>query len=127
MSQHARWLTYQATRVPERTALRDLATGRSFTYRETLERVQRLAGHLDAVGITTGDRVAVLSRNNTNVFEVLYACAAVGAVMVPLNWRLSTAELQAVTADFGPSLVLHDAESAAVARASRSTVATSST
>ncbi|VEI51290.1 AMP-binding protein [Kocuria rosea] len=115
MSQHAHWLTYQATRVPERTALRDLATGRSFTYREMLQRVQHLAGHLDTVGITKGDRVAVLSRNSSNVFEVLYACAAVGAVMVPLNWRLSTAELQAVTADFDPSLVLHDTESAAVA------------
>ncbi|MFI7482071.1 AMP-binding protein [Kocuria sp. M1R5S2] len=116
MSQHARWLTYQAARVPEHTALRDLATGRSFTYRQTLDRVQRLAGHLDAAGITKGDRVAVLSRNSTNVFEVLYACAAVGAVMVPLNWRLSTPELQAVTADCAPRLVLHDAASAEVTR-----------
>ena len=48
-------------------------------------------------GVGTGDRVAVLSRNDTRVFEVVYACALLGAIAVPLNWRLTSAELTAMS------------------------------
>ena len=51
----------------------------------------------DRYGVGAGDRVAVLSRNDTRVFEVVYACGLLGAIAVPLNWRLTAAELIAVS------------------------------
>ena len=53
-------------------------------------------------GVGPGDRVAVLSRNDIRVFEVVYACALLGAIAVPLNWRLTATELTAVSGDAEP-------------------------
>jgi fatty-acyl-CoA synthase len=65
--------------------------------------------------VGAGDRVAVLSRNDVRVIEVVYACALLGAIVVPLNWRLTPAELTAVAADANPSLLVYESASAAVA------------
>lgn len=108
MSHPVHWLDYHAERTPEKTALSDLGTGQSITYAHFRDRVARLAGHLAALGVARGDRVALLAQNNTRVFEVLYACGRIGAIMVPVNWRLSGPELEAILADFGPSLLVHD-------------------
>ena len=75
--------------MPDKAALVDLGNGQSTTYADLVERTGRLAGHLRELGIGKGDRVAVLAQNSPKVFEVLYACARIGAVMVPVNWRLS--------------------------------------
>ena len=110
------WLDYQALRVPERVALVDLESGLATTYAGLVERIERLAGHLRELGISKGDRVAVLAQNSPRVFEVLYACARIGAVMVPVNWRLSPHELRAILADFTPGLLVHDDVNDALAR-----------
>ena len=110
------WLEFQASRVPDKAALRDLSTGQTTTYAELVERTSRLAGHLEAIGIRKGDRVAVLAQNNPRVFEILYACARVGAIMVPMNWRLSPHELKAIMEDFSPKLLVHDGANDALAQ-----------
>jgi fatty-acyl-CoA synthase len=102
------WISYHARRRPDHPALVDRGTGRTLTYAQFDERVRRLADVLVGRGVTRGDRVAVLSFNSINVYEVLYACARIGAVMVPLNVRLSSRELQQIVGDAGPSLFLHD-------------------
>ncbi|MFG2948392.1 AMP-binding protein [Streptomyces adustus] len=104
----ASWVEHHARRVPDRTALVDLDTGRSITYAELAARLRSLAHSLTVNGVGRGSRVAVLSRNDSRVFEVLYACAAIGAVTVPLNWRLTPTELAAVVADAEPAVLLHD-------------------
>ncbi|EME67235.1 AMP-dependent synthetase and ligase [Rhodococcus ruber BKS 20-38] len=107
---HTGWIDYQASQVPDKTAIADLSTGLRRTYGEIADRVARLAGHLTELGIERGDRVAVLSHNNPNVFELLYACASVGAILVPMNWRLSVHELCAIADDFDPAAVFFDEE-----------------
>ncbi len=63
-------------------------------------RVAKLAGYLrDGLGVSRGDRVAVLSANSSNVFEIQFACFRIGAVFVPLNWRLAVPELVSILAD----------------------------
>jgi long-chain acyl-CoA synthetase len=62
------------------------------TWREVGERVQRLAGGLHALGVTGGDRVAVLSLNSDRYLELYLAAGWAGAVIVPLNIRWSALE-----------------------------------
>ncbi len=54
-------------------------------------------------------RVAVLSHNHSNIFEVQFACWKLGAIFVPLNWRLAPPELAYIVGDARPSVLLHDA------------------
>jgi len=69
------------------------------TYRELAERTTRMARVLaEAHGVARGDRVAVLAHNDSRTFELLVACSRLGAVLGPLNIRLSDAELAVVMA-----------------------------
>lgn len=85
---------------------------------------QALADQVDACarqlahahGLGPGDRVAWLGQNHPAVVVLLFALARLGAVLVPLNHRLSPAEWQAVLADCTPRLLVHDAHLAAAAR-----------
>jgi acyl-CoA synthetase (AMP-forming)/AMP-acid ligase II len=83
---------------------------RQWTYAQLDEMSGRCAGALAAKGIQRGDRVAILARNSDAFFEVLLACAKVGALLLPLNWRLAAPELAYILKDAGPKLVLADAD-----------------
>ena len=63
------------------------------------ERSNRLAQALRALGVGPGDRVAYLDRTAAEVVELLFAVSKLGAVIVPMNWRLAIPELSAVLAD----------------------------
>ena len=103
------WIEHHAARTPDRIALVDLHRGSELTYGELATRVRAVAWSLqDRFGVGAGDRVAVLSRNDTRVFEVVYACALLGAIAVPLNWRLTAAELTAVSSDAEPAVLVHE-------------------
>jgi len=104
-------VAHHAGRQPDRLATYDLSTGRKHSYRLFNERINRLAGtFLDTYGIARGDRVAVLAPNGTDTFDTQFACARLGAIMVPLNWRLAQAELQGILADCTPKLLIYDQE-----------------
>ena len=68
-------------------------------------RINRLANALVGLGLAHGDRVAVLSRNRTELFEV-YGVAKGGMVTVPLNWRLAARELLHPLKDSGPLAIV---------------------
>jgi fatty-acyl-CoA synthase len=87
------WLAHHARLRPAHTAVIDLATGRRFSYGQWFPRVARLAGALRERGVQPGDRVMVLARNSTDVYEVLFACWRIGAVFMPVNWRLAPSEI----------------------------------
>ncbi|HKE01139.1 MAG TPA: long-chain-fatty-acid--CoA ligase [Planctomycetota bacterium] len=72
---------------------------RSLTFRELEEDALRLAGGLAARGVSAGDRVAVLAKNRWETIALQFATSELGAVLVPLNWRLRAAELRAIAAD----------------------------
>ena len=61
---------------------------------------KRAAGVLKAeFGVNRGDRVAILSLNRPDYLVLLYACARLGAMLVPLNWRLAVAEQLFILSD----------------------------
>ncbi len=94
----------------DKVALEDAATGRTLTYAALNERAGRAASLLAARGVGKGDRVAILTRNRLEFFELLFGCAKLGAILVPLNWRMPPAELDGLIADSGPVLLIHGQE-----------------
>jgi fatty-acyl-CoA synthase len=109
------WLDWHADWSPDRTATVDLATGRRLSYRELAGRVRAVAHALTGLGVGQGDRVAVLSRNDVRTFEVLYACAHLGAICVLLNWRLAEPELAEITVDAEPAVLVAESHVAELA------------
>lgn len=101
--------------APQREALVDVASDRRTTFGELDERVRRLANGLIDRGLVKGDRVAVLARNCIEYMEVYFACARVGFIVQPLNWRLADAELQRVFNDGEPSALAFSADYAETA------------
>lgn len=85
------------------------------TWAEVGERSARLAAALADDGVGPGDRVAYLGLNDPTFFEVLFAAAQLGAVTVPVNWRLTAGEVEVIVADAAPSVLIVDADTAAVA------------
>jgi fatty-acyl-CoA synthase len=103
------WLAYYAEFDPGRLAAVDLATRRWLTYREFNDRATRLATSLrERFGVEHGDRVGFLAQNSTDHFETMFACWKLGAIFVPVNWRLSPHETAAIVEHCGPRVILHD-------------------
>ena len=110
------WIAHHARTRPDSVAHVDLGTDRCFTWTEMNDRTTRLAAVLAAdFAVGHRDRVAVLANNNTNFFEVQFACWKLGAVFVPLNWRLAVPELEFIVNDCGPTVIIHDHQFAEVA------------
>ncbi len=63
---------------------------------------------MQARGIKKGDRIAILSQNCAEFFELEFACAKVGAIELPLNWRLTKPELEYILNDSTPSVLIYD-------------------
>jgi long-chain acyl-CoA synthetase len=78
----------------------------ALTYPELADRVQRLAGALAGAGVGVGDRVLWLGQNSFRVLELLVACARLGAVLCPANWRQSADEMRFVIDDLEPRVVV---------------------
>lgn len=93
------WLATRAQLSPDREAIVDGTT--RLTYAQLWSRVTRAAGLLRELGVARGDRVAVLALNCVEGVELLYATAEVGAMLVPLNWRLAVPELEYQLEDAG--------------------------
>jgi fatty-acyl-CoA synthase len=91
---------------PGRTALVDRSRATRLSYAELDAGADRWAGALHALGTRPGGIVAVLAGNRREVVELFFACGRVGAALLPLNWRLSPAELAGVLEDARPDLLL---------------------
>lgn len=74
------------------------------------DRVVRLAAGLARAGVGVGDRVAILSHNNLEFIDVYGAVAWLGAILVPINWRLSVDEIAYIVSDAAPKAVIADQE-----------------
>src|SRR3954452_17221718 len=105
-------LRHQARERPDRVAIKH--GSRALTFAALDERSSRLAQALLAAGVTPGSRIAHLDRTAPEVVELLFAAAKIGAVAVPLNWRLRTPELAAILQDAGAPLLLAGPAYAAV-------------
>src|SRR5437763_8894112 len=115
---HYDWIAHFGRRTPDKCAAIDLASERRLSYAQFDARISRLATHLrDKLGVTRGDRVAVLALNTTDTLEVQFACGRIGAVFLPLNTRLTVPELQFIVGDSSPKVMIHDTDLAEVALA----------
>ena len=100
---------------PEKTAF--AANGRSRTFRDVHARVGRIAAALTKHGFKTGDRLALLLPNETEFIELIYACAWLGVIVVPLNTRLSAREIDHVLLDATPhGMIRHSSLTAPTVR-----------
>ncbi|PLR97677.1 long-chain fatty acid--CoA ligase [Bacillus sp. T33-2] len=99
------WLKNRARLAPEAEAIADAKTDQIWSYSQIDKRAEAVAAWLVARGIQKGDRVALLSPNNICYFDLLFACGKIGAIFVPLNWRLSIKELKYIFSDASPKLV----------------------
>src|ERR1700691_3126394 len=91
--------------TPDKAAI--LFEGESLTYAAFHARIEQTAQALQAeFGVTSGDRVAILSLNRPDYLVLLYACARLGAMLVPLNWRLAVAEQLFILSDAMPKVLV---------------------
>ncbi|BFH12120.1 AMP-binding protein [Paenibacillus melissococcoides] len=110
------WFDNGCRHTPDRIAAVDWYRGLRLTYRTLHRRAERLAAALQSSGIALGDRVAVLLHNQTEMREALLGCAMIGAIAVPLNWRLSVTELHGIMLDCEPKLMVYDADEPELSR-----------
>jgi fatty-acyl-CoA synthase len=112
------WLARWAMYSPDKVALEDVDApgsesgtgGRSLTYAEASRIVHRTARLLrDEYGIAAGERVAVLAPNAVEYVLLFFAVQRLGAVLVPVNWRLAPREVAHVVTDAEPALLVVDA------------------
>jgi acyl-CoA synthetase (AMP-forming)/AMP-acid ligase II len=87
-----------------------ITTKETISYSQFLERVDRLAAGFSAQGIEKGDRVCILANNSIPYLEIIVACAKLGSIAFPINWRLSASEVQGVIALADPKMLLVDQE-----------------
>jgi long-chain acyl-CoA synthetase len=78
------------------------------TWRETGERISRLAGGLSQLGLAKGDRVAILALNSDRYFEYLFAVPMAGGAVVPINIRLAAPEIQYILENSGTEILFID-------------------
>ncbi len=82
--------------------------GQDFSYCQLWRCVESATHTLKQAGVLPGDRVACLSLNHPGVIVLLFALARLGAILLPLNYRLAPAELAAVLSHAGASLIVAD-------------------
>lgn len=107
------WVAHHAKVSPHRPAWADIAfddqAGLAVNWRDANDRVGRFASMLRSnFAVERGDRVAILSRNRVEFIELQFACARLGAIFVPLNWRLTIHELDYIVADADPTVLVAD-------------------
>ena len=97
-----------AALFPDRTAF--IFEGQRVTHSEYLHRVTRLATGLARLGVRPGDRVGVLSQNSLEMVDLIGAVALLGAILLPVNFRLSAEEVAFVLSDGGPAVIVAGAD-----------------
>ena len=106
------WPWRRARMLPDAIALRQGAA--SLSYGQLAQRVDALAGGLASLGVRKGDRVAYLGLNDIATFETFFATGRLGAIFVPLNTRLASAEIADLLADCGARVLVHASEAASL-------------
>ena len=100
-------LTKRALLTPDREALNELATGVHYTYAELNGRANRAANFLrEKYNLQKGDRVSILAHNSVAYVDLLFGLAKIGAILAPLNWRLTARELTYIVNDCQPRVLI---------------------
>ncbi len=111
------WASARARLSPKSIAIRDLDHGRSFDYLAMRERVARLFGLIERLGLRRNDRLAILAKNGMAHVDLFLLAGYGGMTFVPLNWRLPLQELLPLVAAAGVRLLMYSPEFQATAEA----------
>lgn len=104
------FLTRRAFLSPDREAYVDSHSGLRLTYQELNSRSNQVANGFLAAGISKGERVGLLLMNSAEFMEAYFALAKIGAVVVPLNWRLVPDELEFILKDSETKRLIFDTD-----------------
>ena len=107
---HYRIICRNASLYGNKMAWHEAATGKSVSFAEFRTMTDSLAAALRSLGVGRGDRIGVLGKNSLEFFLLYGAAAALGAVMLPVNWRLSAGEIAFNLKDGTPAIVFADPE-----------------
>lgn len=110
------WLERLSAIWPGRVAITDADRGTGYTYGALRAREEIVASGLALLGVGRGDRVVLLLENGVEVLDLLFACGRLGAILVPLNWRLAAREIGELVRDAEPSLIVAGPEYVDLAR-----------
>lgn len=101
------WLYRWSVYSPEHLALQMGETGEGLTYRQMYVCANTLAGHLQArFSVKKGDRVICVAQNDLDYVVLFFALQRLGAILVPVNFRLAAPEVEHIVVDCGPRLVI---------------------
>ncbi|WP_040206139.1 acyl-CoA synthetase [Neobacillus jeddahensis] len=101
-------LSQSASKFPELLAIE--CEGRSYTYRQFNEEVNQLAHGLLQYGVKKGDKLALMMKNSDHYVFTFFAAAKIGAVAVPVNFRLTASEVHYILAQSDTAIVVCDKE-----------------
>ncbi len=105
------WVAFHADRTPEKIALIDQYTGQNLSYEALNDRASKLATVMrDEWGAVGGDRLAILAKNSAEYYVFQFACIKLGAMMLPLNWRLAAPEWIFILNNAEAKGIVYDAE-----------------
>lgn len=96
------------SKFPEKEALYDVRKDLRFTYREWADEVNGLAQALHVAGVKKGDRVSTYLYNTEELATTFFACAKIGAVFNPINFRLMSEELSFIISDAEPKVFIFE-------------------
>jgi len=102
------WMERGARYWPDKLAVVDLASAGRYTYAQMNERANAAARWLRSAGVGRGDRVAILAMNCVEILDLFFACAKLGAIFAPLNWRSHWRELAGVLSKIQPRALAFD-------------------
>jgi fatty-acyl-CoA synthase len=103
------WISKWAIYSPKATAIQDLDQNFKLTYSELHKVIIQLSSYLsDKYAIKKGDRISVLSMNRWEYVALFFACQRLGAILVPVNYRLTKAEIQYQVDDAAPALLIYE-------------------
>ena len=101
------WIERNAGLMPDKAAIR--FPGGDVSYAELAQQVARLAAALSAAGVGRGDCVAFLGFNSPQMLALFFSCARLGALFMPLNWRLAAPEHSQMLRDCPPKVLIVEA------------------
>lgn len=101
------WIKTRAVSHPNKVAVIDPLKGTEWTYEQLNTRAENLANYLTEQGIKQGDRIGVFVPNDIAVIDHFLASIKMGAVFVPMNWRLKPIEIARVVEDAGIEFIVY--------------------
>ena len=118
-------LAVRANLTPDREALYEVSSGIACSYRKLNERANRVADFLRSeYGLQKGDRVSILAYNCIAYVDLLFGLGRIGAIFVPLNWRLTSHEMTYIVNDCQPKILILGKEFVSVFEEMRAQVET---